>query len=114
MATLGITREITQRPQDLTRSDANREAKRQATKAIKRRNTLIKKADDLYNDCGYEVLLTLRKGSRSYVYTSVDTPDVIADLMQKYLLPVVYTPTIVKSKKVRRLEKTRRRHSSEA
>ncbi|KAI3331121.1 hypothetical protein F4824DRAFT_508971 [Ustulina deusta] len=115
MATLDTFREISQRSQDFTRSDAKREAKRQATKAIKRRNTLIGKADDLHNDCGYEVLLTLRKGHRSYIYTSVDAPDVIADLMQKYLLPVLYTPTTVKAKKGRRSRKTAgKRHLREA
>ncbi|KAI3333825.1 hypothetical protein F4824DRAFT_512995 [Ustulina deusta] len=102
MAALDISRQVSQRSQDFTRSDAKREAKRQATKAIKRRNTLIGKADDLHNDCGYEVLLALRKGHRSYIYTSVDSPDVIADIMQKYLLPVLYTPTTVKAKKGRR------------
>ena len=48
-----------------------REAKRQSTKAIKRRKTLMKKAHEFYKDCGFEVLLLLQKGSgRSYIYTS--------------------------------------------
>jgi hypothetical protein len=85
MATPDASREVSQRPQGLARSDAQREAKRQATKGLKRRNTLIGKADDLHNQCGYKVLLALQKGRRSYIYTSVDTPDVIADLVSRLL-----------------------------
>ena len=83
MATPDAAREVSQRPQGLTRSDTQREAKRQATKAIKRRNTLIGKADDLHSQCGYKVLLALQKGHRTYIYTSVDTPDVMADIVSR-------------------------------
>lgn len=83
MATLDASRAVSQRLRDLARSDAKKEAKRQATKAIKRRNTLIGKADDLYKDCRYKVLLALQKGHRSYIYTSVNTPDIIADLVSR-------------------------------
>jgi len=62
-----------------------REAKRQSTKAIKRRKTLMKKAYEFYKDCGFEVLLLLQKGSgRSYIYTSSGMPSwhpIIEDLV---------------------------------
>ena len=64
---------------------AKREAKRQSTKAIKRRKTLIKKAHEFYKDCGFEVLLLLQKGSgRSYIYTSSGMPSwhpIVEDLV---------------------------------
>ncbi len=85
MATPDPSQEVARRPQGVVPSNAQREAKRQATKAIKRRTTLIGKADELHNQCGYKVLLVLQKGHRSYIYTSVDTPDVTADLVS--LLP---------------------------
>ncbi len=67
MATLDASGEASQRSQELTTSDAKREAKRQATKAIKRRRTLFGKADGLHKDCGYKVLLALQKGHRATV-----------------------------------------------
>ncbi|KAH8744264.1 hypothetical protein F5883DRAFT_655272 [Diaporthe sp. PMI_573] len=81
---------------------SKKEAKRRATKAIKRRGTLISKADDLHHDCGYEVLLLLRKGYRSYVYTSVDKASLAAffvDVMERYPFPVEYTAATLKAKK---------------
>ncbi|KAI0428350.1 hypothetical protein F5Y09DRAFT_343797 [Xylaria sp. FL1042] len=53
---------------------AKREAKRQATKVIKRRKTLIGKSHGFHKDCGFEVLLLLQKGRRSYAYTSPGMP----------------------------------------
>ena len=61
-----------------------KEAKRQATKAVKRRTTLVANVDNFYHDCGYEAFLLLKKGYRSYVYTSVDTaslPSILTDLV---------------------------------
>lgn len=80
MATPDGSRDI---PKQLATTDAKRAAKRQATKAIKRRKTLLGKADDLHKDCGYDVLLALQKGHRSYIYTSVDTPGAIEDLVSR-------------------------------
>ncbi|KAI1207649.1 uncharacterized protein F4807DRAFT_462455 [Annulohypoxylon truncatum] len=101
MAAPNSSQEASHEAQDLKRFTTKKEAKQHTTKSIKRRNTLIKKADDFHNDCGYEVLLAIRKGHRSYIYTSTDTPDVMDDIMRKYLLPVVYTPGLVKEKKGR-------------
>lgn len=84
MATPDAAPDVSQQSQGLTQFDAKREAKLRATRGIKRRNTLIGKADDLHMECGYKVLLALQKGHHSYVYTSVDTPDVIADLVSRF------------------------------
>ncbi|KAK0627196.1 hypothetical protein B0T14DRAFT_512041 [Immersiella caudata] len=76
---------------------AKSEAKRQSTKAFKRRKTLTKKAHEFYMDCGFEILLLLQKGSgRSYIYTSSGIPSswhpIVEGLKQTYPLPIVYTP----------------------
>jgi hypothetical protein len=72
-------------PREVATSTIRREARRQTTKAIKRRKTMVRKAHDLHKECGYEVLLALKKGHRSYIYTSVDTPAAIADLVRRLL-----------------------------
>ncbi|KAI0113278.1 hypothetical protein F4814DRAFT_421340 [Daldinia grandis] len=75
---------------------AKREAKRQATKVIKRRKTLIGKSHNFHKDCGFEVLLLLQKGRRSYAYTSPGMPfwpPIAEYLMQRLPFPTVYTAT---------------------
>jgi hypothetical protein len=47
--------------------------KYQRTKCLKRRNNLIKKALEFYEDFGYDVYVHLRQGNRSYIVTN-DAP----------------------------------------
>jgi hypothetical protein len=67
---------------------AKRQAKLKSTMVIKRRKTLIGKADKFHKDCGFEVLLLLQNGAgRSYVYTSAGMPSchpVVKDLVSLF------------------------------
>jgi hypothetical protein len=64
-----------------------KEAKRQATKALKRRATLVTKTNEIHHDCGYDAVLVLQKGSRAYIYTSVapeSLPSILEDLVSVF------------------------------
>jgi len=59
MVIFDVAEEVSQPSQKLTTLNVKRKIKRQATKVIKRYKTLIDKADDIYKDYRYKVLLIL-------------------------------------------------------
>jgi hypothetical protein len=49
---------------------AKKQRKARGNRVLKRRNNLIKKADEFHMDFGFDVCLVLRKGIRTYVYSN--------------------------------------------
>lgn len=68
----------------------SKETKAERTRRLKRRNNLIKKANEFHSDFGFKVYLMIQGSNRRYIYTTNETdnswPPALSDMVRVHVL----------------------------